>query len=185
MRITYPALLAATVAGFTLSGCAASPRQQPIPTTRINTGEQTVQEARRVLDGRWSLLSLEVATSDDRRATVNASGLLTSDAFGNMSIEYKISPEGLKALEGIGIREPDPVISTTGRVVIDTQKRLITYLAPDANKRAFDPELAARRNNPFALERPRHYALGDDGVLTLTTRYDDGKDAATSRWRKN
>jgi hypothetical protein len=44
--------------------------------------------------------------------------------------------------------------------------------------------LAERRQNPFALERTRFYTLGTDGVLTLVTRHDNGKDAATSRWRR-
>ena len=55
---------------------------------------------------------------------------------------------------------------------------------PMPPQRAFDPELAANRANPFALERPRYYALGADGILTLTTRHDNGRDAATSRWKR-
>jgi hypothetical protein len=76
------------------------------------------------------------------------------------------------------------VISTTGQAVIDTQQRRITYVPPDAASRAFDANLAAARANPFALERPRYYSLGDDGILTLATRHDSGRDAAVSRWKK-
>jgi len=181
----YATVVVVMAAGVFMAGCAASPRQRPIPTTRIEGGTDSMQAARSELEGRWSLVGLEVASADGQRATVEASGLLTSDSFGNMSIEFKVAPEGLKALASVGIDSPNPVISNSGRVVIDTQQQLITFVPPDAARRAFDPELAARRNNPFALERSRHYALGDDGILTLTTRYDDGKDAATSRWKKN
>jgi hypothetical protein len=75
------------------------------------------------------------------------------------------------------------VISTTGRVVIFPQQRSITYVDQDVEKRALagDRELAARRANPFALERVRYYAIGDDGTLLLSTRYDNGKDAVVSR----
>ena len=68
--------------------------------------------------------------------------------------------------------------------MIDTQSKRITYMPPDAASRAFDPDLAAARANPFALERTRYYAMGADGVLTLTTRYDSGRDAATALWKK-
>ena len=80
-----------------------------------------------------------------------------------------------------------PRISTSGRVVIDTQQNRITYLGDDFEERAlgFDPKLAAQRANPFALERVRYYMFGGDGTLTLSTRYDDGKDAAVSQWKRS
>ena len=46
------------------------------------------------------------------------------------------------------------------------------------------PEGSARRANPFALERVRYYVIGDDGTLLLSTRYDNGKDAVVSRWKR-
>ena len=113
-----------------------------------------------------------------------AAGVFISNAFGNVRIEYRVSEAGLKALAALGIDSPNPVISTSGRAAIDTQQRRITYIPPDAATRAFDPGLAAARTNPFALERPRYYALGEDGILTLTTRHDNGRDAAVSRWKK-
>jgi hypothetical protein len=185
LRIHYTAVVTAIVAASLVAGCAARPRQRPLPTTRIESGPETVEAARRALQGRWSLVSLEVAARDGRRATIAASGLLNSDSFGNMSIEYQVSPEGLKALASVGIDTPNPVIATSGTVAINPQERSITFVPSDAAQRAFDPELAARRNNPFALERSRYYSLGEDAILTLATRYDDGKDAATSRWKKN
>jgi hypothetical protein len=143
-----------------------------------------VEAARKQLEGRWTLTSLEVTSVDGRKASVDATGVLTSDAFGNLSIEYRLSSEGQKTLEGLGIKSPNPVISTSGQAAIDTQQQRITYIPPDAASRAFDPKLAAARASPFALETPRYYALGADGILTLTTRHENGKDAAVSRWKK-
>jgi hypothetical protein len=177
-------LAAAGLAVGLLAGCAASPRQRPVKTEPIASGPQTVEAARKALEGRWTLVSLDVTADDGRKASVDATGVLTSDAFGNLNIEYRLSEAGQKALEGVGIRPPSPVISTTGQAVIDTQQRRITYVPPDAAARAFDANLAAARANPFALERPRYYSLGDDGTLTLATRHDSGKDAAVSRWKK-
>lgn len=167
-----------------MAACAASERQRPVNTAPIPTGAGTVEQARQTLQGKWTLLSLDVVGPDGRKATVEAAGTLESDAFGNLNIEYRMTPGGVQALKGVGVDAPNPVISTTGQAVIDPQNRKITYVPPDAAARAFDPKLAAARANPFALERPRFYALSSEGVLTLSTRYDDGSDAATSRWRK-
>ena len=88
------------------------------------------------------------------------------DGFGNMNIEYRMSETGLKTLEGFGIKSPNPVISTTGSVAINPTAREIVYTGPDFEKRAlgFDPDLAAQRANPFALERKRYYEIGQDGT---------------------
>ena len=167
-----------------LGACAAAPRERPLPTTKIASGETTVEAARRQLEGRWTLVSLVIAAADGRRASVLATGDLTLDAFGNLSVEYRLSPEGRTALASLGIEYPNPTISTTGRTVMNAQVQRITYVADDAQSRAFDPDLAARRANPFALEHPRYYMFDEGGVLTLTTRHDNGTDAATSRWRR-
>jgi hypothetical protein len=167
-----------------ISGCAPSERQRPVQTSPIATGAGTVEQARQTLQGKWTLISLNVVGPDGRKAAVDAAGTLESDAFGNLNIEYRVTDAGMKALSGAGITSPNPVISTRGQAVIDPAQRKITYQPPDAAARAFDPKLAAARANPFALERPRFYALSPEGVLTLTTRYDDGSDAATSQWRK-
>jgi hypothetical protein len=184
MRLPTSGLILVAIPTLTLAACTPSPRQRPLQTSPIAEGTQTVEAARKMLEGRWSLLSLDVATQDGRKASVAASGMLTSDAFGNLSIEYTISPEGLKALAGLGIKSPNAVISTSGRVVINPQQQLITYVPPDAAQRAFDADLAARRANPFALEHPRYYSVSADGILTLSTRYEDGKDASIGRWKK-
>jgi hypothetical protein len=145
-----------------------------------------MEAVRKALEGRWVLVSLNVTAEDGRTALVDATGVLVSEAFGGMNVEYRLSDAGLKTLEGLGIKTPNPVISTNGRVVIDAQQQRITYVGDDFEKRAlaFDPELDARRKNPFALERTRYYTLGDDGTLTLATRYENGKDAAVGRWKK-
>ena len=73
-----------------------------------------------------------------------------------------MSDVGSKALAGVGVKSPNPVVSTTGRVVFDTQQQRITLSsADDFEEKAlgFDPKLAAARANPFALERIRYYAI--------------------------
>jgi hypothetical protein len=173
-------------AALALTACAAQERQRPLQTTPIAEGPDTMEAVRKQLEGRWTLVSLNVSTADGKQTSVEATGALTSDAFGVLGIEYRMSDAGQKSLAALGITSPNPVISTTGRVVIDPQQKQITYVSEDFQTKAlgFDPDLAARRANPFALERARYYVLGTDGTLTLSTRHDNGRDAVVSRWKK-
>jgi hypothetical protein len=182
LRLFVTLLLVTTFA----AGCAARPRQRPIPTSRIEQGPGSVEAVRKALAGRWVLSGLDVSTVDGRKTPVEATGVLTSDEFGRLTIEYRMSESGQKALEGLGIKAPNPVISTSGRIVIDPQQQRISYVDDDTSQQAlgFDPDLAARRANPFALERPRYYTFEEDGTLTLATRHDNGNDASVSRWKR-
>ena len=174
----------ALCAAALVSSCAPSARQRPINTSPIASGGDTLESARKALQGTWALMSLNVIAPDGRKASIDAAGTLVSDAFGNLSIEYRMSPAGQKTLEGIGLSTPNPVVATSGRAVIDVNQKRITYVSEKAEAKPFDAELAARRKNPFALEHPRYYSLDTDGVLSLTTRYEDGTDAAVGRWKK-
>jgi hypothetical protein len=170
-----------------MSACASAPRERPLPTERIEGGPNSTTAVRKQFEGQWSLVSFKVNAEDGRQADIEATGQLTFDAFGVLDVRYKMSEAGLKRLANLGVTSPNPTISTTGRVVIDTQQHRITYLGDDFEERAlgFDPKLAAARANPFALERIRYYDLRPDGTLTLSTRYESGKDAAVSNWKKN
>jgi len=170
-----------------MAGCSAAPRQRPLPTEKIETGPNSTSAVRKQFEGQWSLVSFKVSGSDGRQANVDAKGDLTFDGFGVLKVQYRMSDEGLKELASVGVKSPNPVISTTGRVVFDTQAHKITYLADDFEERAlgFDPKLAEARANPFALERVRYYTIANDGTLTLSTKYDNGKDAAVSQWKRS
>ena len=97
--------LAATVL---IAGCAASERQRPLQTSPIATSGDTLQAARKQLEGRWTLVSLEYASPDGKRATVEGTaGTLTADAFGNLEIEYRLSESGVKALGSLGFKTPN------------------------------------------------------------------------------
>jgi hypothetical protein len=179
----------AVAASLTLT-LAAHPTGQPrtrlLATTLTSSDQEMMEAVRKRLQGRWALVSLTVTTEDGRHSAVDATGVLTFDGFGNLQIEYRMSEAGRQTLEGLGIKMPNPVLSTSGNVAIDTQQRRITYAGSDVQKRAlgFDPDLAARRANPFTLERIRYYTFADDNNLTLTTRHDNGSDAAVAQWKR-
>jgi hypothetical protein len=170
-------------AAAALAACAGGTRSRPIPTSPV---EDTITLARKRLEGRWVLQSLQVFSPDGKKADVDATGILTSDQFGGLQIEYRMSDAGQREMKGLGIASPNPIVSTEGRVAIDVQRQQITYIGDDAGKRAtgFDPDLVARRAHPFALERVRHYAFETDGILRLSTRYDNGREASVSHWKK-
>lgn len=179
-------LMTAACAALVVAGCARSPRQRPLETTPIATGEGTMEAERKRLEGRWTLVSLTVATESGQQAAVDAVGMLVFDGFGNLRIEYRMSEAGRRTLEGLGIAMPSPVLSIQGSVAIDPVAKQIVYAGADVQKRAlgFDPDLAARRANPFTLERARYYRFDGENALTLTTRHENGSDAATAHWKK-
>jgi hypothetical protein len=180
------ALIVAACLTFALAGCKKQPSTRPLKTSPVTTGAGTIEEARRQLQGRWTLVSLTVTSEDGRQSPVDATGVLNFDGFGNLDIEYRLSEAGQKTLTGLGIKTPGLVLSTSGNVAIDPAQQLIRYSGVDVQKRAleFDPDLAARRANPFTLERMRYYSFAETGELTLTTRYDNGRDAAVAQWKR-
>src|SRR5262245_58246381 len=166
------------------AACKGGSLQKPLSTSPVASGPNTMEAVRKQLEGTWTLTSLIVHNASGASATPQATGTLTWDAFGNLKIEYRLSETGVKALNAIGVHPPTPVITTDGRAVINAQAKEIQYVPPDAVSRPFDPKLAAARDDPFALERLRYYVIGADGSLTLSTRHENGKDAAVSRWKK-
>jgi hypothetical protein len=154
-------------------------------TTPVATGSaNTTVTARKQLEGQWILVAMTVNSPDGKRVTPQAAGELNLDEFSNLKIEYRIADSGRSALEGVGLRTPNPVISGSGRVAIDPQRHTVTYMPPDANARALDPEAAAQRANPLSVEHLRYYTIGSNGILTLTTRYENGKEATRSTWKR-
>jgi hypothetical protein len=171
---------------------AQTAKPTPTPTSTVKEMPTAARqpanlgEARVALEGKWTLASMTANATDGRSARIDAAGTLISD-FANLTIEFRISDRGLEALRGLGIKAPNPVIATSGRVVIDTQQHLITYASDDINKKmlGFDRQLAALRSNPFSLERERSYLFSNDGTLRMATRYENGKDALVSVWKRN
>jgi len=159
------------------AGCATTPVAQG--------SANTTATARKELEGKWTLLTMVVNSPSGRRATPQASGDLTLDEFGNLTIQYRLTDAGRAALEAIDVKSPNPVISATGRVAIDPQRKMVTYMPPDANARALDADLAARRANPLAVEHTRYYSVSSNGILTLITRHENGKEATRSTWKRS
>jgi hypothetical protein len=184
MRIINATLVVVLL--VTATGCTASSRQRPVSVGDVDTGTGSLAATRKQFEGSWKLVSLHITAPDGNKADLDATGTLTSDSFGTLSIEYRLSDQGLKSMAAMGVTSPNPVISTTGRAVFNPQNQSVTYTSEDfaARSAGFDPKLAASRANPFALERIRYYSFETDGTLRLATKYDSGSEAIVSRWKK-
>lgn len=172
--------------GSSAIGCASSPRQRPVAVGEVEIGPGSLTAARQQLEGHWTLVTLAMFDEDGTQVDVDATGSLTSDAFGGLTIEFRMTDAGRQSLESLGIVSPNPVISTSGRAVIEPRQQQITYVGADfAKQGGLDAGLAAKRANPFALERVRYYTFNADGSMRLATRHDNGREAAVSTWKRS
>ena len=142
----------------------------------VDTGPGTLAAARKYLEGRWSLLSFEIAAPGEQRVNIKGAGTLTYDGFGNLDIEIRVDQPTADVLRAAGIPTTDGVFSTKGRTVVDMQARTLTYIVQGQPPRG----VAA---GPLALNRPRHWEV-EGTVLTLTTKSDDGRPTSVARWQK-
>src|SRR5262245_40717589 len=108
-----------------LAGCAASERQRVVSAGPVGEGANSLTMVRQQLEGRWQLVSLNIAAEDGRKVDVDASGMLTMDNFANLSIEFTMTDPGLKALSSIGINYPNPRVSTSGNAAINAARKEI------------------------------------------------------------
>ena len=157
-----------------VTGCAAAPRAKPLPLEKVATGAGTLSEARKFLEGRWTLETFEVRPPGKPPITPKGSGVLTYDDFGNMRIEIRADQASSDLLRAAGIDIRDGVISTDGRTAIDLQNRTLTYIVEGQPASA----------GPLAINRPRHWEVTAD-VLTLTTKDAAGTPLAISRWKRS
>jgi len=178
---TRACLVAIAVGPALIAGaCAAAPRARPLPTSPIEKGPTTATAARQFLQGRWSLLSYEVYPPARSALQIAGSGTLVYDEFGNLEMQIRVTDQATSAaLQGAGIPLNEGVISTTGRAVIDVQRRTLTYILEGQR-----PLVATAPVDPLAFDRPRYWDV-QGNVLTLTTRGNDGQPVAVSRWQKS
>jgi hypothetical protein len=158
-----------------MTGCAAAPLDKPLELGPVASGPGTLAEARKYLEGRWTLESFELRQAGRPPVMLNGSGTLNYDDFGNLRMEVRPDEAAADALRAAGIVIRDGIISSDGRTAIDVQNRTLTY---------FLEGQPAAGGGPLAANRPRHWEVTAD-TLTLTTRDDSGAPASISRWKRN
>jgi hypothetical protein len=146
------------------AGCADKrARVRPIKVGTVDTGPQSLEAARRQLEGTWELAAL---TSGPGAAPLKASGRMTYDAYGNMSVKGTI--EGVSSSAAA-------LLDYQGRAVIDAAKQQLRLVGDAAPGAATPAEMSADKLRQFAFE-------GD--LLKISTIDASGAIIATATWRK-
>jgi len=134
-----------------------------------NTGPGSLAATRKALEGTWRLVSLEMVDGSGARRPIKASGELTYDAYGNMTIRGVIEDPA----------ERGPlVLDYQGRILIDTQK-LQFYAADLASDRPVESGQAAS----IAPDKVRQYELTADSFV-VTYLDAAAKPTAVARWQR-
>jgi hypothetical protein len=161
--------VACLLASGLLAGCAAAPRQKPLRTTAVDTGGESTAAVRKHLEGAWSLVSFTVFDAAGAPKTVQATGRLTYDAYGNLELSGAL-PDAAAAGAGAN------ALAMKGRAVVDAGgKRIVLAdvsgnVAPDALPTTMSPD------------KVRHYSFEGD-TLSLETR-DGARVLARTVWKK-
>jgi hypothetical protein len=150
------------------AGCAFSPRQRPIEMGPAASGVGTVEYERRLLEGSWTLQSATVYDAAGTSRPAKASGLLTYDKFGNMTVQGSVADEQGKT---------SIPIDFSGRIVIDPAKHEF-HSADVAGEGATAAALA-----PVSTDKLRRYELAGD-MLTVTYQDTTGNPTAVLTWRR-
>jgi hypothetical protein len=158
------------------ASCTAAPRQRPLPIGAVNKGPGTVTQAREYLQGRWSLVSMELFPPNEAAIHVVGSGQLVYDDFANLTVDLRVDEATARLFERIGISAPNGVISTSGRTLVDMTSRTLSY--------TLEGQQAVRpATHPLDTNRPRYWEV-DGNTLTLRTKDDTGKVISVAVWRK-
>ena len=156
-------------------GCAAKPRERPIPLGPVDTGPGTLAAARKFLEGRWILESFEVHPPGKPPIALKGAGMLVYDDRGNLRMEIRADESSADLLRAAGVDIRDGVIATDGRTAIDLQNRTLTYVLDGQ---------APLIEGPLGTKRPRHWVVEGD-TLTLTTKDEAGQTLSVGRWKRS
>ena len=158
---------------FSVSACKSAPINKPIEGGPVDTGSGSLTQARKFLEGRWTLESFEVHPPGKPVVMLKGQGTLSYDDFGNLSMEIRTDQAGSDLMRASGIDIRDGVVSTSGRTEVNMQNHTLIYRIPGQ----------PAGNGPLATSRPRYWQV-EGNVLTLTTKDDAGNPASVGRWRK-
>jgi hypothetical protein len=159
-----------------LAGCSAAPRQRPIKGGDVATGAGTLTAARKYLEGRWSLQSFQVFPAGKPPVAVPGQGTVVYDDYSNLTMDVRVDESSVKALQDAGVEVVNNSFHTEGRVVVDMNKRTLTYMMSKDGS-------VARKPGPLDLNLPRHWEVTAD-TLTLTTKDANGTPLFVSVWQR-
>jgi hypothetical protein len=140
----------------------------------VDTGANSVEAARRQLEGTWDLTSLETYPTPGGAPT-KAEGItavLSYDAYGNLRIMGNPGSSGTMPAGTSGL------LTYSGRAVIDPTKQELRLLDV---KGETDPNKTL--STDLSVARVRRYKI-ENGVLTISVVDPAGQVSATTVWKK-
>lgn len=159
-----------------IGACAAKPLDRPVPLGPPKTGPGTIAEARKYLQGRWTLVSMEIFPTGQPPIKVKGTGTLIYDEFANMDVEIHVDPETVTQIEKIGIPVPNAVIKEKGQTLVDMSGRTLRYVREGE-------DVIRPLSHALDIGRPRYWEA-EANQLTLRTKDDKGGVLSVSVWRK-
>jgi hypothetical protein len=128
-----------------------------------------VEATRRLLSGTWALVSLQYSPTGGKLADIKATGTLTYDEFGNLTIDARTTDPNAP----VAAREVN-MLSFRGRAVIDPVKSELKMMALTGN---------ANPDEVLSPEWRRRYEVTPE-TLKLTSFNDQGQVTAVSSWKR-
>ncbi len=153
-----------------LAGCAAETSRRPLRTSAVETGSGTTESVRKQLEGTWVLTSFQVFDASGTPRSLEASGSLTYDAFGNLVLIGKIADPAAAGGHADSM-------AFKGRAVVDATGQRLVLADVSGN---VDPSAVPAN---MSVDKVRYYAFQAD-TLSLETR-DGARVLARTVWRKN
>jgi hypothetical protein len=153
------------------SACTYKPRTEP-----PNTGPGSVAQARKYLEGRWTLVSFVVYPPGASPVEMKGTDTLVYDGYGNLAMDLAVDEGSAAMMQKAGIPVEKGRFSASGLTIVDVQRRSLTYVLEG------QPAVGAP-GGPLASNRPRYWQV-DGNMLTLTTKNDLGQPLTVGKWQK-
>ena len=168
-RIHLTCAAVAAAVALTAAGCAGTQQVRTARRTQVDAGAGSLESTRKALEGAWTLVSLEVVDARGEHRPIKATGRLTYDAFGTMTIRGVIDDPAVR---------DKLVLDYEGRIVIDTVKS--EFRAADLTS---DRPVDSTQIAPISPDKVRRYQLsGDSFVVTYVDA--SGNPTAVTRWQR-
>lgn len=150
-----------------LAGCAASPSRRPLRTSPVAAGDGTTESVRKQLEGTWRLVTFTVFDAAGASRTLEASGSLRYDAFGNLDLTGTLADPAAPEAGALLFK---------GRAVVDatSQQIVLTDIQGNVDSAALPQQMTP--------DKVRHYAFEGE-TLSLETR-DGARVLARTVWTR-
>jgi hypothetical protein len=138
----------------------------------VDKGAGSLDAVRKQLEGTWTLVSLETYPETGPAVLTKATGQLTYDQYGNMTLRGSAEGSG-----GASAPDASRYLNLKGRAVIDpaTQRLWVVEGRSDLSEGTLPPSVSA--------DKVRYYEFSGD-VLRMSVKDTNGRVTAKVTWRK-